>query len=115
MDVPLSYGRARVHGLLAGRTRSHFSPLTHAVSVANEQREMLKYLWDPVNAITISEIVLSCVGLIVVVLGSLEFAVATVLWAVLADHLDGVVAMRTKNRDPSVAKMGRSDARRGRS
>ncbi|WP_027544360.1 CDP-alcohol phosphatidyltransferase family protein [Bradyrhizobium sp. WSM2254] len=69
---------------------------------------MLKYLWDPANAITMSGILFSSVSLFFAVLGRLELAVAVALWAVLADHLDGVVATRTKDRDQSVAKMGKS-------
>ncbi|WP_247784020.1 CDP-alcohol phosphatidyltransferase family protein [Bradyrhizobium sp. 170] len=69
---------------------------------------MLKYLWDPANAITASGILFSSVSLFFAVSGRLELAVAAALWAVLSDHLDGVVAMRTKNRDPNVAKMGQS-------
>ncbi|XSC42516.1 CDP-alcohol phosphatidyltransferase family protein [Bradyrhizobium sp. RDT10] len=69
---------------------------------------MLRYLWDPANAITASGILFSSVSLFFAVSGRLELAVAAALWAVLSDHLDGVVARRTKNRDPNVAKMGKS-------
>ncbi|MDH2347779.1 CDP-alcohol phosphatidyltransferase family protein [Bradyrhizobium sp. SSUT77] len=69
---------------------------------------MLKYLWDPANAITTIGIFFSSLSLFFAILGRLELAVATALWAVLSDHLDGIVAARTKNRHPSVAKMGKS-------
>ncbi|KRR13851.1 hypothetical protein CQ10_38535 [Bradyrhizobium valentinum] len=69
---------------------------------------MLKYLWDPANVITTGGIIFSSVSLFFAVLGRLELAVAAALWAVLSDHLDGVVATRIKNRDPNVAKMGKS-------
>ncbi|WP_407151190.1 CDP-alcohol phosphatidyltransferase family protein [Bradyrhizobium sp. ORS 86] len=69
---------------------------------------MLKYLWDPANAITIGGLLFSSVSLFLALSGRLELSVATALWAVLSDHLDGVVAARTENRDPDVAKMGKS-------
>ncbi|WP_024519926.1 CDP-alcohol phosphatidyltransferase family protein [Bradyrhizobium sp. Tv2a-2] len=69
---------------------------------------MLKYLRDPANVITTGGILFSSVSLFFAVSGRLELAVATALWAVLSDHLDGIVAARTKNRDPNIAKMGKS-------
>lgn len=69
---------------------------------------MLKFLWDPANAITTAGLVLSTVSLFLALCGHLELAVATALWAVLSDHLDGIVATRTKNRDADVAKIGKS-------
>lgn len=69
---------------------------------------MLKYLWDPANAITTGGIFFSSISLFFAVVGRLELAVAAALWAVLSDHLDGIIAKRTRNRDPNVAKMGKS-------
>lgn len=68
---------------------------------------MLKYLWDPANAVTTAGLLVSSGSLFLALSGRLELAVAAALWAVLLDHLDGVVAARTKNRDPDVAKMGK--------
>ncbi|WP_349535751.1 CDP-alcohol phosphatidyltransferase family protein, partial [Bradyrhizobium pachyrhizi] len=69
---------------------------------------MLRYLWDPANAITAAGLVFSSASLFLALSGDLELSVAVALWAVLADHLDGIVATRTPNRDPGVAKMGKS-------
>lgn len=69
---------------------------------------MLKYLWDPANAITAGGLLLSSVSLFLLLSQHLELAVAAALWAVLSDHLDGVVARRTQNRDSHAAKMGKS-------
>lgn len=69
---------------------------------------MLKYLWDPANAITAGGLFLSSVSLFLLLSQHLDLAVATALWAVLSDHLDGVVARRTRNRDSQFAKMGKS-------
>lgn len=69
---------------------------------------MLKYLWDPANAITAGGLLLSSVSLFLLLSQHLELAVAAALWAVLSDHLDGVVARRTKNRDSHAARMGKS-------
>lgn len=69
---------------------------------------MLKYLWDPANAITAGGLLLSSVSLFLLLSQHLDLAVAAALWAVLSDHLDGVVARRTQNRDSHVANMGKS-------
>ncbi|WFU51743.1 CDP-alcohol phosphatidyltransferase family protein [Sinorhizobium terangae] len=69
---------------------------------------MLRYLVDPANAITMFGLLCSSVGLCLAVDQRLDLAVAAGLWAVLADHLDGVVAGRTRNREPDMAKMGKS-------
>ncbi|SFQ31080.1 CDP-diacylglycerol---serine O-phosphatidyltransferase [Bradyrhizobium sp. Ghvi] len=69
---------------------------------------MLKYLWDPANAITITGLLFSSTSLFLALSERLELSVAAALWAVLSDHLDGFVAGRTKGRDPDVAKMGAS-------
>lgn len=69
---------------------------------------MLKYLWDPANAITAGGLLLSSVSLFLLLSQHLDLAVAAALWAVLSDHLDGVVARRTQNRDSHVATMGKS-------
>ncbi|RXG85861.1 CDP-alcohol phosphatidyltransferase family protein [Bradyrhizobium zhanjiangense] len=69
---------------------------------------MLKYLWDPANVITTVGLLFSSASLFLALSERLELSVAAALWAVLSDHLDGVVAGRTKDRDPDVAKMGKS-------
>ncbi|QPB24488.1 CDP-alcohol phosphatidyltransferase family protein [Rhizobium sp. 007] len=69
---------------------------------------MLKYLIDPANAITTGGLLCSALSLYLAMAGHLDLAVGAALWAVLADHLDGVVAGRTKNREPNIAKMGKS-------
>lgn len=69
---------------------------------------MLRYLYDPANAITSVGILLSGLALYAVISGRLELAVAIALWSMLADQLDGVVAKRTKNRSAEVAKIGKS-------
>ncbi|WP_245322611.1 CDP-alcohol phosphatidyltransferase family protein [Bradyrhizobium valentinum] len=94
----------------AERTFAREAPIGSVMSGRrqNEEGQMLKYLWDPANVITTGGIIFSSVSLFFAVLGRLELAVAAALWAVLSDHLDGVVATRIKNRDPNVAKMGKS-------
>lgn len=69
---------------------------------------MLKYLWDPANAITVAGLLFSSTSLFLALSKRLELSVAAALWAVLADHLDGFVAGRTKGRYPDVAKVGAS-------
>lgn len=69
---------------------------------------MLRYLVDPANAITTAGLVCSSFSLYLALNGQIALAVAVALWAVLADHLDGVVAGRIPNRHPDMAKMGKS-------
>lgn len=69
---------------------------------------MLRFLIDPANAITIAGLLFSALGFHLVLAGSVELGVAAVLWAALADDLDGIVAARTSNRSPDVARMGKS-------
>lgn len=68
---------------------------------------MLRYLIDPANAITTVGIVFATMGLFAVSSGHFELGLAAVLWALLADHLDGIVAARTRNRDPDKGKIGK--------
>lgn len=69
---------------------------------------MIRYLLDPANAITMIGLLCSALGLHLALSGHLELAIAAVLWAVLADDLDGIVASRTRNRQPEVANIGKS-------
>lgn len=69
---------------------------------------MLRQLLDPANAITAAGLLLSVVGISFALSGRPEIGVAIVLWALLADHLDGMVAARTKNRPPETGKVGKN-------
>lgn len=69
---------------------------------------MLRYIADPANAITACGLLFSAIGLFLALDGHLELAIAMVLWAMLADHLDGVVARRTKDRALEVGRIGKS-------
>ena len=69
---------------------------------------MVRYLTDPANAITATGLLFSAIGLHLTVAGRPDLGVAAVLWAMLADHLDGVVAARTRNRAPETARIGKS-------
>lgn len=69
---------------------------------------MLRYLKDPANAITACGLACSTLALYLTLAGRPELAVAMALWAMLADHLDGVVAARTPGRSSDTAKMGKS-------
>lgn len=69
---------------------------------------MIRELLDPANAITAGGLVLSIVGIGLAISGHPEWAVAIVLWALLADHLDGVVAERTRGRAVETGKIGKS-------
>lgn len=68
---------------------------------------MLRYLVDPANAITCVGLSFATTGLYAVLSGHLELGIAAVLWALVADHLDGIVAGRTRNRTPEKGKIGK--------
>ncbi|RJT23991.1 hypothetical protein D3227_38085 [Mesorhizobium waimense] len=69
---------------------------------------MLRHLLDPANAITMAGIFFSSFAVYLALAGHTAAAVAVALWAMLADHLDGAVAIRIVNRPPENAKMGKS-------
>ncbi|MFA1624900.1 CDP-alcohol phosphatidyltransferase family protein [Rhizobium mongolense] len=68
---------------------------------------MIRQLADPANAVTAAGIVLSTIGISLAVTGHAQAGVAVTLWAVLADHLDGVLAKRTAGRLPETAQIGK--------
>ena len=69
---------------------------------------MPRHLADSINVITIAGLGCSTLGLYVALAGELELAVAIALWAMLAHHLDGVVACRSRNRSSEAAMIGKS-------
>ncbi|MCC8957958.1 CDP-alcohol phosphatidyltransferase family protein [Bradyrhizobium sp. Pear77] len=69
---------------------------------------MFRQLIDPANAVTAAGLVLSIIGINFAIAGRLEVGVAIVLWALLADHLDGVVAQRTQGRAAETGQVGKN-------
>ncbi len=69
---------------------------------------MIRYLRDPANAITVAGIAVSVIAISVASAGATNRAVALALWALLADHLDGAVAVRTRNRAPVMSGVGKN-------
>ncbi|WFU40192.1 CDP-alcohol phosphatidyltransferase family protein [Bradyrhizobium sp. CB82] len=69
---------------------------------------MLRQLIDPANAVTAAGLVLSVIGINCAIAGLPEGGVAIVLWALLADHLDGVVAQRTQGRAAETGQVGKN-------
>ena len=69
---------------------------------------MIRQLADPANAITATGLVLSVIGVGLAISGQPEIGVAAALWALLADHLDGVVAQRTRGRAPETRQVGKN-------
>ncbi|WGR93346.1 CDP-alcohol phosphatidyltransferase family protein [Bradyrhizobium sp. ISRA443] len=69
---------------------------------------MLRYLLDPANAITASGVLLSGAALSLAMDGRIELAISVALWAMLADHLDGIVASRTRGRSELAGRIGKS-------
>lgn len=68
---------------------------------------MLKHLTDPANAITAVGLGLAVLGIYLGLTGRPELGITAVLWAFLADHVDGVVARRARNRARETAQIGR--------
>lgn len=73
-----------------------------------ERPLMIRYLADPANAITVAGLVLSIIAIGLVLNGHPVVAVALSMWALLADHLDGVIASRTIGRTPETCGIGKS-------
>ncbi|MFE0018293.1 CDP-alcohol phosphatidyltransferase family protein [Mesorhizobium sp. NPDC059054] len=69
---------------------------------------MLRQLADPANAITGTGLALSVIGISLTLAGRPEAGVAVTLWALLADHLDGVVAKRTRGRAVETGEVGKN-------
>ncbi len=69
---------------------------------------MIKYLYDPANAITFCGLLCSAVAMNFALNAQIDYAIVFGLWAMLADQLDGIVASRTKNRAAEFGKMGKS-------
>jgi CDP-diacylglycerol---serine O-phosphatidyltransferase len=69
---------------------------------------MIKQLADPANVITATGLVLSMIAICLALQGRPSLAVAVALWALLADHLDGVVAKRTTNRAMETGEVGKN-------
>lgn len=69
---------------------------------------MIRQLFDPANAVTAAGLVLSVIGISFALSGSVELGVAIALWALLADHLDGVVAQRLSSRAERAGEVGKN-------
>lgn len=69
---------------------------------------MLRRLADPANAITTAGLCLSVIAISLAIAGLSGLAVAIALWALLADHLDGAVAKRTRNRAAETGEIGKN-------
>ncbi|MEX3937764.1 CDP-alcohol phosphatidyltransferase family protein [Paraburkholderia phymatum] len=67
---------------------------------------MLKYLVDVPNAITAIGLVLAIGAMHLTVNGHPDVAIGVLIWAVMLDHLDGLVARRMKNRPREYALVG---------
>jgi CDP-diacylglycerol---serine O-phosphatidyltransferase len=73
-----------------------------------ESAAMIRQLADPANAITATGLILAVIGVGLAISGRPEIGAAAALWALLADHLDGVVAQRTKGRAPETGEVGKN-------
>jgi CDP-diacylglycerol--serine O-phosphatidyltransferase len=70
---------------------------------------MIRFLRDPANSITAFGLVCCAIGLYLALQGHPALATAAVVWAWIADHLDGIVARRTREqRSPEVAQFGKN-------
>jgi CDP-diacylglycerol--serine O-phosphatidyltransferase len=69
---------------------------------------MFKPFLDPANLITMLGVICSAIAIVLVLDGHIAIAIALGLIAVLADHADGYVAVRTPNRSREKADIGRN-------
>src|SRR5262249_5323881 len=73
------------------------------------RRTMLSFLRDPANIVTGIGHMCAMTGIYLAMRGRAELAVAVALWAWVADHLDGIVARRMRDRRaPEVAQFGKA-------
>lgn len=68
---------------------------------------MIRYLYDPANAITIGGLILTILGIHAALQHQFEIAVIAVLWALLADHFDGFIAKRLSTRLSGASQIGK--------
>ncbi|MDX0264261.1 CDP-alcohol phosphatidyltransferase family protein [Sinorhizobium medicae] len=69
---------------------------------------MIRQLFDPANAVTAAGLVLSVIAISLALSGRVELGVAVALWALLADHLDGLVAQRLTTRAERTGEVGKN-------
>ncbi|WEX91674.1 CDP-alcohol phosphatidyltransferase family protein (plasmid) [Sinorhizobium garamanticum] len=67
---------------------------------------MIRYLYDPANAITALGLVLSTTAIYLALVGCYEIGICFALWALLADDLDGMIAKSLPNRSAVTAQIG---------
>jgi CDP-diacylglycerol--serine O-phosphatidyltransferase len=68
---------------------------------------MIRFINDPANAITMIGLLFAMIASASALSGRLDIAVALSLWSLLADHLDGYVATRTRNRSRDMGEIGK--------
>ena len=67
---------------------------------------MLRYLADIPNVVTVAGLVLTATALHQIMQGHNSLAVVLLMWAVMADHLDGWLAKRATARQKVYARVG---------
>ncbi|MCP4676626.1 MAG: CDP-alcohol phosphatidyltransferase, partial [Deltaproteobacteria bacterium] len=76
------------------------------VPTSKSRKNMLGFLRDKANLLTMVGLVSSVVGIYFAIEGSFEAAMIAMLWAIFFDWFDGPVARRTKGRDKSLGEFG---------
>ena len=70
------------------------------------RKNMLSFLRDKANLLTVAGLVSSVVGIYFAIKGSFAVAMIAMLWAIFFDWFDGPVARLTKDRDKSHREFG---------
>lgn len=68
---------------------------------------MIRALLDLPNLITLTGLALAIGGFAALLSGAPAVAIVCLLWALLADHVDGLVARRMANRAPGMPQIGK--------
>ena len=76
------------------------------IPTLESQKNMLDFLKDKANILTLAGLVSSVVGIYFAIKGSFSVAMIAMLWAIFFDWFDGPVARLAKNRDKSFSKFG---------
>ena len=76
------------------------------VPPSESRKNMLGFLRDKANLLTMAGLVSSVIGIYFAMKGSFAAAMIAMLWAILFDWIDGPVARRTKDRGRALGEFG---------
>jgi len=67
---------------------------------------MLFFVKDPPNIVSLAGLLCALFGIYFAILGKFSFAIIVVLWAIVCDYADGIIARKTKGRTNNQRAIG---------